>query len=287
MRAKLASRPATLLLALSALAISTLNSVEPAGALDRLLMLGEIPLRNWLDDTCNAIDKMNADELEARRKRIVNLQNEARSNVDSLAETLAKAMTNYENALPETRATAKAIQDRAYELLLDAKKTEWTLNEKVPVLMRCIATKKADLQGPSLPVPVTPIQCRLDLSSMPKVGGKFVGKLTLKIATDVNTPCEINFATLLAVGLTGTTNSALNSQIANAISDVRLEEQPSRGSASWQDPVLTYTPPEDYKGFDRFTMSQARRTAVEGETVLTGGRDIVTIDVDVQGQPAQ
>jgi hypothetical protein len=265
------------LFALAAFAVLTLISIEPTAALDRLLMLGDIPLKNWLDGTCDEVEKMTAQELEARRQRIVNLHNEARAEVDRLAELSVQAEENYVNALPEMRESAKAIEDRAHELLLEAKKNEWALNEKVPVLMRCIATRKADVEGPSQPQTATPIQCRVE---KPKT------MALLRIVTRVNTPCEINFATLLAVSLTGTTDSALNSEIAGAITDVRLEQQPSRGSAFWQDPVLTYSPAEDYKGDDRFTMSQAGRDVVDGQTVLTGRRETITIDVDIE-EPAQ
>jgi hypothetical protein len=109
----------------------------------------------------------------------------------------------------------------------------------------------------------------------------------LRIVTRVNTPCELNFATLLGTYLFGATNSGINSQISGAITDVRLEQQPSRGGAYWQDPVLTYSPAEDYKGDDRFTMSQAGRDVVNGQLVLTGRRETITIDVDVEEPPAQ
>jgi hypothetical protein len=267
-------------LALSALVAFTVISIEPAAALDRLLMLGDIPLVNWLDGTCAQVKGMeDVDELEARRKRIVNLQNEARAEVDRTAETWTKASENYVNALPDMRATAKAIEERAEEFLLQAKKNETALNEKVPALMICIRVRKAELEGGETPsTPVTAIECRVE---KPKT------MALLRIVTRVNTPCEINFATLVATSLWGATNSDINSQITAAITDVRLEQQPSRGSAYWQDPVLTYSPAEDYKGDDRFTMSQAQRTAVEGKLVLTGRRETIAIDVDVEAPPEQ
>jgi hypothetical protein len=268
------------LLALLALVAFTVISIEPAVALDRLLMLGGIQLVNWLDGTCTQVKEMkDVDELEARRKRIVNLQNEARAEVDRTADTWTQASENYVNALPDMRATAKAIEEKAEEFLLQAKKSEAALNEKVPALMTCIRVRKAEIEGGETPsTPVTPIECRVE---KPKT------MALLRIVTRVNTPCEINFATLLAVALTGTTNSELNSQITAGITDVRLEQQPSRGSAFWRDPVLTYSPAEDYKGDDRFTMSQAGRDIVDGQLVLTGRRETIAIDVDVEAPPEQ
>ena len=56
----------------------------------------------------------DVDELEVRRKRIVNLQNEARAEVDRTADTWTQASENYVNALPDMRATPKAIETRIH-----------------------------------------------------------------------------------------------------------------------------------------------------------------------------
>jgi hypothetical protein len=63
----------------------TVPLTQPASALDRLLMLGGVSLRPYLENTCTEVDKIDdVAVLEARRQRVLRLQAEAASEVKIL-----------------------------------------------------------------------------------------------------------------------------------------------------------------------------------------------------------
>jgi hypothetical protein len=82
------------------------------------------------------------------------------------------------------------------------------------------------------------------------------------ITTSVDTPCSLNFAATLGLPLA-------------MFSDMRLEGQPSHGTASWSNATLTYTPAPGYRGPDSVTMSATAKTAVNGQSVNLGRKNTV------------
>jgi hypothetical protein len=80
------------------------------------------------------------------------------------------------------------------------------------------------------------------------------------ITTSVDTPCSLNMAA--ATGLD-----------AKYFSDMRLEGQPSHGTATWSNATLTYTPAPGYRGRDSVTMSSTEMGAVNGQSVNLGRKN--------------
>ncbi len=82
----------------------------------------------------------------------------------------------------------------------------------------------------------------------------------LLITTSVDTPCSLNFA-----AATGLPPAMFN--------DLRLEGQPSHGTATWSNGTLTYTPAPGYRGRDSVTMSGTEMGAVNGQSVNLGRKN--------------
>ncbi len=82
------------------------------------------------------------------------------------------------------------------------------------------------------------------------------------IATSVNTPCSLNIAAMFGLPPSG-------------LDDMHLESQASHGRVEWSNGILTYTPAQDYRGPDSFTMSSTKKALVNGQTVNAGRENFV------------
>ena len=63
---------------------------------------------------------------------------------------------------------------------------------------------------------------------------------------------------------------------------MRIEAQPSHGSADWSNAVLTHRPTAYFKGHDRLKISQPAMDLVDGQLVSSGRRTIIEIKVIVE-----
>ena len=159
---------------------------------------------------------------------------------------------------PTDLETYKIYLDQAQKALLTAKKVQDHVQEVLPAILRCIEYRKTELVGgpsQSLPIAPTPTQCRPSTSE----------KLTL--IASANTPCVFSFSALENLG---------------DLSNMRIEAQPSHGSAEWSNAVLTYRPTADFKGRDRLKISQPAMDLVDGQLVPSGRRTIIEIEVIVE-----
>lgn len=246
----------------AAFAIMTLLT-QPAAALDRMLMLGGVALRPWLENTCNEVAQItDVAVLESRRYRVLKLQAEAKNQSLLAARRLVDVRDLWEKAPESVRAEAKADVDKAQQDLNAAAQSEYSLQGMAPVVLRCIEYRMAELAGlPAVGTP--PPQGGGQVAACGSPGGGVV------ISTSVNTPCSLNVAALFG----GLPDSVLN--------DMRIETQPSHGRVEWSNGILTYTPAPDYRGRDSFTMSSTHNIAVEGQLVNAGRQDLVYV-VEVQ-----
>ena len=79
--------------------------IGPAAALDRLLSLGKIELRPWLERQCSEVDKVtDVAEVEARKERVLRLLEEAKGRVDEFAGEVS-ALEQLIREVPEEEGT--------------------------------------------------------------------------------------------------------------------------------------------------------------------------------------
>jgi hypothetical protein len=236
---------------------------QPAAALDRLLMLGGVALRPWLENTCNEVEQItDVAVLETRRYRILKLQAEAKSQVEHTALRWVDLKNLWEKAPESVRAEAKADLDKADQDVKAAVESELHVNTMAPVLLRCIDDRKTQLAA----LPAVGTQPPAGDGGVVACGSPGGGVV---ISTSVNTPCSLNVAALFG-GLP-----------ANVLNDMRIETQPSHGRVDWSNGILTYTPAIEFRGRDSFTMSSTHMTAVEGQLVNAGRQDLVYV-IEVQ-----
>lgn len=247
----------------------TVPLTQPASALDRLLMLGGVSLRPYLENTCTEVDKIDdVAVLEARRQRVLRLQAEAASEVKTRADLAVQAIHLWGIAPDAHRAEAKEEMDKAAASLVAAKQNETLINQQTPVLLRCIAQRNAELT---------------DVTAGMSTGGDAAGGVVaatcgspgggVVISTSVNTPCSLDVGALVGALFGGNPADSLN--------DMRVETQPSQGKVDWSNGILTYTPAPDFRGRDSFTMSATHNIAIEGKLVNARRMDLVYV-IEVQ-----
>jgi len=261
MGTKLISLIVALVRGFSAVCAITIMLIGPAAALDRLLSLGMIEVRPWLDKQCSEVDKVtDVAEVEARKERVLQLYKEAMGQVGEAINDVSKweQVITQDPGIEGAKPEIKFNLDKAQKDLLVAKKVQDHVQEMLPAILRCIEYRKTELAGgpsQSLPIAPTPTQCRPST----------LEKLTL--IASANTPCVFSFSALENLG---------------DLSSMRIEAQPSHGSAEWSNAVLTYRPAADYKGRDRLKISQPALDLVDGQLVSSGRRTIIEIEVIVE-----
>ena len=267
----------------------------PAVALDRILMLGGIPLtpQQQTHNLCEAIKRTNSAEALQRESDILfsewrnidrgfdalrRQDGEARRAIVDTAlaqeqlDHLKKALKMgglSGGPLKQLRAAAKASEAKLAQQESDNKRWEQTRRQVASA--RWVLVTKQRLMHEA----VDCVSNRLKVLAQPgsSAGANcelLRGGSTIRFSVRANATCVVNLIEIQGIP-----------SYAAPADRGRLEVQAKNGNASYQNYTVTYTPNRDWRGTDSMVISAPAITLVNGRTV-EAGRENMTIVFVVQ-----
>jgi hypothetical protein len=294
----------------TAVALAILWTAGSASALDRLLLLGGIPLTpdketaelckaaNASKDIQNMLkqqdalmkrqDRVDAD-MAALRKR-----NARADDVAGAVQIMREQLAGQKAALrvgaftaPQRKKLETATQTNERALaLLEREKLKWDQDEekrnkerwallikqnRSERAIKCLQNRVDDLLKPASSQPTNPIADTPTCEILQGPAQQGGPKQTFRCLVRPNTTFVLNFLSLMGIP----------ANVAVPADPGKLEVPAKYGSSKYEKWVVTYVPRRDFKGTDRLEISEPTMSAKDGKSVVTG-RSRIAIEIKVE-----